>query len=270
MGKFNNILLVSDFDGTLTGKNGKIPKRNADAIKYFIAEGGKFTVSTGRTMKGFHNYSPELINAPVLLGNGAFAYDYATEKNVFLNAIGTENISVLNKIIADNPDIGAEFYSAAHKTYVINPNEQCFRHFSGLKINDFEIIKGLSCEIFPFVKIMLSVNEKTFDVQNYLRENNLCSMKFIPCTGSYIEILSVNAGKGKALHSLSKYLGIPFENVYAVGDGSNDTDMLECAVNSFCPCDGDTLAVNAAKMTVCGCDDGSVADVISYIEKTGS
>lgn len=266
MGKFDSLLIVSDFDGTLTGSDGKIPQRNIDAIKYFIREGGKFTVSTGRTLKGFHNYTPELINAPVLLGNGAFAYDYKENRNVFVNGIGVENFNVLNKIIEDNPDIGIEFYSASHKTLVINPDEQSFRHFRGLKISDFEIIEKLEVDMFPFVKIMLSVNEKTFRVQKYLQENNIGTMKYIPCTGSYVEILSETAGKGNSLYTLGEITGVEFADIFVAGDGSNDTDMLSQTKNSFCPKNGNALAIKCAKHIACSNDEGVIGYIVAYIE----
>ena len=78
--KFKNVLLASDFDGTLADCNGKIPESVISAIKYFMSEGGRFTVCTGRIFQGFHLYSEEYINAPVLLGNGAMAYDYKNKE----------------------------------------------------------------------------------------------------------------------------------------------------------------------------------------------
>ncbi len=268
MEKFKNLLIVSDFDGTLTGSDGKIPEKNIEAIRYFIKNGGRFTVSTGRTMKGFHNYSSELINAPVLLGNGANAYDYGSNKNVFINAIDKDALPIINNISEAFPEIGIEFFAADNSSYVMRPNEQSLHHFSALKIDDYVIIDSLDEKMFPFVKIMLSVNEKTFEVQDYLTSSDLGKLKFIPCTGSYVEILAESAGKGKALHQLSQYLAVPFENIFAVGDGSNDVDMLESAVHSFSPVSGDVLAKNAAKEILCSSDDGVIADVVDFIEHT--
>ena len=74
--KFEKVLLASDFDGTLKNDDGVITDEVKDAISVFLAQGGLFTVCTGRIYQGFHLYSPEYINAPVLLGNGAMAYDY--------------------------------------------------------------------------------------------------------------------------------------------------------------------------------------------------
>ena len=50
MSKFSNFLLVSDFDRTLTDRQGRIPQTNLDAIAYFMAQGGAFTIATGRSL----------------------------------------------------------------------------------------------------------------------------------------------------------------------------------------------------------------------------
>ena len=44
-----------------------------------------------------------------------------------------------------------------------------------------------------------------------------------------IEINSVHAGKGKALHALCRHLGIDPAETVAFGDGSNDLELLEMA-----------------------------------------
>ena len=84
MGKFDGVLLASDYDGTLYDSHGIITEEVRAAIRYFTDNGGRFTVCTGRSKQGFHAYSPDYINAPVLLANGAMAYDYAAERTVFI------------------------------------------------------------------------------------------------------------------------------------------------------------------------------------------
>ncbi len=266
MGKFDAVLLASDFDGTLTGNNGLIPEINIDAVKYFISEGGRFTVSTGRTKAGFHKFSESYINAPVILGNGAMAYDYMSETEIFSNSINKTNADILKKIFEDNPFLSIEFYSVDHKTFTINPGIRSFEHFKGLKIENFNIISEITEDIFPLVKVMLCAGEKTFEVQDYLRSIDMGEMKFIPCDGDYVEILYKNAGKGKALYQLADYYGISKNNVYAVGDGSNDVDMIEAAAVGFVPFSGDRLAKAVADKIVCSSDNGAVADVIGYLD----
>ena len=68
MGKFDGILLASDFDDTLYDYNLRIPERNLEAIRYLIREGGRFTVSTGRAHRTFAPFAPLVpMNAPAVL-----------------------------------------------------------------------------------------------------------------------------------------------------------------------------------------------------------
>ena len=47
MGKFDGVLLCSDWDGTLTDGRA-VPQENIDAIRYFQKDGGYFTFASGR------------------------------------------------------------------------------------------------------------------------------------------------------------------------------------------------------------------------------
>ena len=48
MGKFDGVLLVSDYDDTLYDHNLTVNDRNHRAIEYFLEQGGRFTIATGR------------------------------------------------------------------------------------------------------------------------------------------------------------------------------------------------------------------------------
>ena len=64
-GKFSDYLLVSDMDATLLDDNHTISEENRQAIDYFIKNGGRFTVATGRMVEAVRAYMPNLhINAP--------------------------------------------------------------------------------------------------------------------------------------------------------------------------------------------------------------
>ena len=77
LGKFNGVLLVSDFDDTLYGEDMRITGENVEALTYFTREGGTFTVATGRAHRTFAPYvhlAP--VNAPVVLSHGSAIYDF--------------------------------------------------------------------------------------------------------------------------------------------------------------------------------------------------
>ena len=267
MGIFSGYLLVSDFDGTLTDSRGKIPERNIEAIRRFVSSGGYFTISTGRTKSGFHNFDEELINAPVILGNGAMAFDYKNNKIAFTNSITEKDMSVLNKMINEFENVGTEFYRTDDKVFVINKNEANIRHFEGLKIQHYTECNEFTKESFPIVKVMVSAGEDARKLQEYFDVSDMGSLKYIPTNGSFVEILSRNAGKGRALHQLADYLGTDKSKTFCAGDGSNDADMLGDEFFSFCPSSGEGFAKNAADKILCSSDEGVIADVIEYIEK---
>lgn len=266
MGKFSGVLLASDFDATLTDSKGNIPKSNSDAIKYFVSQGGKFTVSTGRTKVGFHFYSDELINAPILLGNGAAAYDHRKDEYCFLNEIKLAAFDEIFDLLRFFPDVAVEIYCVNDKVFAINPHEMNLRHFETLKINNYSTCNRLSCDMFPAIKIMLYTECRSMEIQAYLSERNSEYIKYIPTSGQFVEIISSTAGKGAALLQLASVLNIKKENVYAVGDGGNDVDMLKSAEIGFVPISGDKRALEYADKTVRSCDDGAVADVIGYFD----
>ena len=97
MGIFSDILLTVDYDRTLTAPDSTIPERNLEAIRYFIENGGAFTVNTGRSVpmtRVFRDRVP--VNAPLLLYNGSAAYDLEKQE-----AETQEIISLSQRIQAD-------------------------------------------------------------------------------------------------------------------------------------------------------------------------
>ena len=62
MGKFDGVLLVSDYDDTFLGTNHAVSPRNYEALNYYLAQGGLFTIATGRAHRTF---APHVHLAPV-------------------------------------------------------------------------------------------------------------------------------------------------------------------------------------------------------------
>ena len=106
-GKFSDYLLVSDMDATLLDDNHTISEENRQAIDYFIKNGGRFTVATGRMVEAVRAYMPNLhINAPAVLHNGAKIYDYEKDCAVFERFIEENRKTVIKRVYDDFPQIG--------------------------------------------------------------------------------------------------------------------------------------------------------------------
>lgn len=264
MGKFSGWLVASDYDGTLVPD---YEKRVSDGVRAaltgYIAEGGLFTVCTGRTYLGFHSYSPDIINAPGLLANGGMAYDYARGEVFFVDGLGSESFAAVRDIRDNFPDVSIEMY-ALRDTCAINLNDRGSRHFTSQDI-PFRVIDDPCQSTTPWAKAMFgSTPETNARVQAFLREKHP-EISFLPTDGSYLEVLSPGVDKGTALLKLARLLGIDASHTCAVGDGYNDEAMLRAAAYAFVPENGDPRMKAIATHVVRSNNDGAIANVIELL-----
>ena len=69
MGKFDGVLLASDFDNTILNTERPrrtgcpippISQRNVEALRYFMDNGGRFAVATGRALPAFRMFAEQV------------------------------------------------------------------------------------------------------------------------------------------------------------------------------------------------------------------
>lgn len=262
--KFENVLIASDYDGTLYNEEGIITAEVRDKISYFIANGGRFTVSTGRTYQGFHAYESSYINAPVLLSNGAVAYDYENNCLSFADTVGEEIFGALRSLLKRFPTVSIEMYSF-FDSFVINNCDVSSRHLTSQGIN-FSEVNDPSEAKAPWSKVMIFSESNSYDVQKFLSDEHP-EVHYLPTSGRYIEIMNTAVDKGTGLLKLADYLSIPHNRVYAVGDGYNDVEMLVAAECGFVPCNGSKEALSVAGRVVRSNNDGAVANVIEILDE---
>lgn len=261
--KFSNCLIASDFDGTFYTDAGEIQQSVLDDLRYFIDNGGYFTICTGRVKNGFRRYDPSYINAPVLLANGACAYDFARKKYVTFSGIGEEGLPLVHALMKEFPDMSIELYSS-EKCYAISPDIWTLEHFRGQKFA-YEIIDTPEKAELPWCKMMLSAKGKSAKVQEFVSsftDDPAC----LPTGGDVIELMKKGVNKGSGLLRLADSLAIPPERVFAVGDGYNDVDMLKAAKYGFVPKNGCEEAIAAANFIVRSNNDGAIANVIEILD----
>ena len=144
MGKFDGILLASDFDDTLYDYHLRIPERNLEAIRYLIREGGYFTVSTGRAHRTFSPHAPAVpMNAPAVLSNGAAIYDFQVGRMLEQTCLPDTAPADLAELMEEFPSLSLEVYHG-EDIYVCHPNHITLAHLK--KVNcDYTEIGRASC-----------------------------------------------------------------------------------------------------------------------------
>ena len=265
MSRFDGCFLLSDFDGTLTGTDGLIPDANTEALTRFTGQGGLFTVCTGRTRQGFHRHDLPYINAPVLLANGAYCFDYRAGEPLFLDGIGAHAHDLIRAIKAEFPLAAIEMYPV-DASYVIHPTDGSIRHFRNQDIA-FSVVDDPAEAFGDWQKAMVDAGERSAEFQRWLETRAAgAGVEFIPTDGAFVEIVKRGVSKAAGAAKLARALGVAPDRCFVCGDGDNDADMLG-AFESFCPVNGSTRAKRNARHLVCDSDAGIVAAAVGYLEE---
>ncbi len=267
---FSDILLTVDFDRTLTGPDGKIPYRNIEAIRYFMENGGKFTVNTGRSTGTFYPYLHSIpANAPFLLYNGSAAW----ENGKLTNAIAIdmdvwETVETVHKLF---PTLNLEI-QGAETHYLVGSHPKQVALYENLGWRYTTAQRGQ--DIGPFLKFSLSgTPEKPYVSEFYkitpeeLQLFEEAEQTLLRLYGDKVDvfraaprIIDVQAkgvSKIAAARRLQQALGRKL--LVCVGDGENDVPMLDGADYAFCPEDA---IIAEGYENVCCCGEGAVAEVI--------
>ena len=258
MGRFDGVLLASDFDNTLLytedalrsgGPVPDLPERNRQALEYFIAEGGRFAVATGRALAAFIRYADMVpMNAPGVVCNGAAIYDFA--KGEYLET------AMLDAAARERGQAGLDGFT----------NDSCRQHE--------HITKAALTEMPSLLDVPLPLGKILFEAEHGLLEEVLAFLQAQGWAEDYELIFSVShllemttrgANKGGMVRRLAARLGIPMERVYCAGDEANDISMLTAAAEGFAPCNC-SEAVRACGATIVGhAREGAVADIVERL-----
>ena len=132
MGIYSDVLLTVDYDRTLTAPDSTIPARNIEAIRYFMENGGVFTVNTGRSVPMSRSMWDKVpVNAPLLLYNGSAAFDPATGELSALVPIELDMWQTVKELLEMFPHLTVEIQSPeAHFNFIPNPRWDSFNAYN--------------------------------------------------------------------------------------------------------------------------------------------
>ena len=266
MGKFDGVLLVSDFDDTLYGADLRVPPANVEAIGYFVEHGGTFTVATGRAHPAFAPHAQCVaINAPVIFSNGSALYDFEADRMVYETFLPDRVREDLQEVARAVPEIGFEAYHH-DDVYVYQPNTVTWNHLTRANLTPTEI--PIAQMPLPWSKVILQQsNDVLLRVQRYMLERWEELYEVIFSNLVLLELTCKGSNKGGMVDYLVKYLGMDPKKIYCVGDNQNDLPMLSRSAIPFAPanCAPEVKAWGAR--ILCSCDEGCLAQVVEELDK---
>lgn len=268
---FSDILLTVDYDRTLTAPDSTIPERNLTAIRYFMENGGVFTVNTGRSVPMAMAMSKIVpVNAPFLLYNGSAAW--ANGKLDLCHPIEMDMWDTIRAVREAFPDMTVEVQGVDAHYRLTDPDDawdafcdhnHCARGYApeGTNLGEFlkfslygeirdvtvaHLFEGSEEEMARMGEVEARLNEMFGDKISVFR----AAPRIIDCHAKGVS-------KIRSARELQQRLGRKY--LVCVGDAENDISMLEGADFAFCPADG---IVADRFENVCPCAIGAVADVI--------
>lgn len=278
MGKFTGVLLASDFDNTLIHtepalrSGAPIPPlsvRNREALEYFMAEGGRFAVATGRALAAFMRYADVVpMNAPGIVCNGAALYDFAQEAYLETAMLEGEIRERGQAVLDRFPDAAVEAYHVENVIHAVRPNEITRNHEHLTKVAVTEIPSLLDAPL-PLGKLLFEAEHGTLEqVLLFLEEQGWREdYELIFSMPTLLEMTAKGANKGAMVRRLAERLGISMEHVYCVGDEANDLPMLKVAAEGFAPANCNAVVRESGVTLVAHCADDALAEVISILDK---
>ena len=268
---FSDILLTVDFDRTLTDPQSNIPENNLEAIRWFIANGGVFTVNTGRSVPMCREkiIGKVPVNAPLLLYNGSAAYDTEKEAFSYYYPLDTDPEALVADLRNRFPDLIVEV-QGLEGHHIFEQNDR-WEQFSITNHCAYSVVDKVP---LPLIKLAVYSNigatgvasmyvevpeelarlQQVIDYVESAYGDKLIVFRACP---RLVDLHAKGCSKLRIARDLQEKLGRKI--LVCVGDGENDVSMLEGADYAFCPADG---AVAKEFPNVCKCAEGAVAEVI--------
>lgn len=262
-------LIVSDIDGTLNNKARRLPERNRLAIERFVAEGGHFTLASGRNPQSMerHFRSLPISGTPAVVINGAGIYDFSKNEMIYFSPMSEEAMRLaiaaakkfpLVDVLVIAKDIiyvtGTGWFG---KIFVSTDNlrHTCIRNIEDVPKKDWGkvIFSGLPTDIKR--------------VEKHFRSMTDPDITMMSSSVASFEILARNTHKGTAVLKLAEILGIEKSRTGAIGDYFNDYDMLKSVGIPACCGQAPKEMKEISEFVACHCNKGAVADFIEYVEK---
>lgn len=246
MGKFSGVLIASDYDNTIAytegalRSGGELPplsEENRRAMEYFMAEGGIFSVATGRALPAFASIAPTIpMNGPTILFNGAAIYDFAQGRYLCTAFMDEAVRGRVQHLLDRFPDTAVEVYHDDNSIHAIQPNE-ITRHHLHLTHLPTVVMEDMGQVPSPISKVLFESPEGTMPrlIDCIRQQDWSAEYEVVPSAPMLLELTAHGANKGGMVERLAAILEIPRRHVYCAGDHANDIPMLRFAHIPFAP-----------------------------------
>lgn len=274
MNSYNDILIITDLDGTLIPRGQKISAANKQSIAKFIAAGGKFAIATGRTPEAAAGYVEGInINAPSVFFNGSMLFDWRKKEilatipladgdtifpdfakvclekfpNACIEVYTTDNCHIISDAANDDPRLPFEYYKYAHT----------------------DLARLSDTKKTPWLKFFVNDSHENLAKLEALAANaglNKIANSFYSDT-HYYEFVAKTASKGTMLTKIREQDEYKNTKIIALGDYLNDNEMLLLADCGIASANAHDATKEAADLVGCAAEDDLIVWTLNHIDE---
>lgn len=261
---YREIALFTDLDGTLFNSNCEVSAENIAAIHKFIAGGGAFGISTGRAPSNAATMLLGVeINAWSVVLNGSGAYHFAKGISSTQKNLPKEKMEDLIRwVLCNLPEVNIQLCTD-QKLFLLSDVDYNDEDFVSIHqpMNNVCLDDVLP---LPWLKVLFCAPRITLEKLKHYADNiGLPSVTDSVYTNEvYLEYLPQNVNKGTCLGELRKESDMKGRKFIAIGDYTNDVELLQEADYAIAVANALPEVKAVADYIVCSNDDHALADLI--------
>lgn len=254
MGKFDGILICSDWDGTLHSENGVLNK-DISAIRYFQKNGGLFTICSGRQLDHLKMFFDDVKpNTYVITLNGALIINPDTNTILHKGYIEAGVLDIAQIVVKELPNI-------TNVMVYIDDDKLRYPMTRDEFIDSIQSLKQKN--VLKFV-LITKTEDDTKEAKNLINKEDLGEHLAVCSWSTGLEIIHKNNAKNLATERLK--LATNSRLLITVGDHENDIEMLKSADISYAVDNASDYVKSFSRRVTCSVYDGAISKIIEEIE----
>ncbi len=226
----NNYRLIAiDLDDTLLNDELNISDENLEAIKMAVDSGLKVTIATGRPYVSAKRILSGLnIEIPIITFNGAMIVNLKDDTVLYEELLP---IPTARKIIKYGRKHDVHINMFIDNNWLVEDVNRYSEYYHTLFGYPPTVVNDLTSHLSkPVAKLILSSEpEIVKHLDQKLRPIFKDEASVFISKPLFLEFVSKNTNKGRALLKLGRLLNIKPQEIVAIGDSYNDISMFECA-----------------------------------------
>ena len=252
-----------DIDGTLWDRNRQMPESTARAIRQLRKNGHKAILNSGRSRANIHNRildELEFDGVVAACGNHVEWEGKVLYERVFTDGEVDYLIDLLTNRSMPIVYEGPEYEWLNLEDFPDDPFAATIWNELGEYARRTETLH----RPYRINKFTADYSPLQDPAREALHRQLEARYSYIDHDGRFIEIIPRGSSKAKGIQFLQEHLGIADDDVYAFGDGANDTEMLSYVTHSVAMGSGDPSLFSIAEYVTSGLTENGIENALRH------